>query len=84
MLKSVSRRPYPKVPHRGHDVVSIRVDGKHVDYACYHHAPHLVAWLEQGNESVGVSQWGVRTQKIGLRNREVVIEPHSCCFKDVG
>jgi hypothetical protein len=48
-----------RIPHKGQDCVSIRLDGKHVAYSCYHHAPGIIAELEDGSDDVNVSQWGI-------------------------
>jgi hypothetical protein len=47
------------IPHKGIDCVSLRINGKHECYSCYHHAPMVIALLQNGDESISVDQWGV-------------------------
>lgn len=54
----MEKKPWT-IPHRRQDCVSIRLDGKHVAYACYAHAERVMAELADGNDDVPLERWGV-------------------------
>jgi len=69
------------IPHKGIDCVSLKINGEHQCYACYHHAPMVIAILQDGDESIAVDQWGVqkRTDFTGI-NRDYS-KGVVCCVK---
>jgi len=56
------------IPHKGIDCVSIRLNGKHVCYACYHHAPLVKAILQDGDDRIPVEQWGLQSNHGSYRD----------------
>ena len=65
-----------QIPHKGIDCVSIRLNGKHVCYSCYHHAPMVRAILQDGDDRVPVEQWGIHSNRKGHREFQHQVE---CC-----
>jgi hypothetical protein len=52
-----------RIPHKGIDCVSLQVNGKHHSYACYHHANLVESLIQDGDERVEVTRWGVDNRR---------------------
>ncbi len=46
-----------RIPHKGIDCLSIRVNGLHVRYSCYHHLEQVIADIRQGDEELYLDLW---------------------------
>ncbi len=51
------------IPHKGIDCVSMQVNGKHVAYTCYHHANLVESLIQDGDERVEVTRWGIDNRR---------------------
>lgn len=58
------------IPHKGIDCVSMQVNGKHVLYACYHHANLVESLIQDGDERVEVTRWGIDNRREYHRDYE--------------
>lgn len=78
-LLEAPKRSYV-IPHKGIDCVSLRVNGEHQLYACYHHAPMVIAMLQDGDERIAVDQWGVMKKVDGSGVQRDASKGVVCCI----
>lgn len=50
------------IPHKGIDCVALHVNGKRMNYVCYHHADMVEALLQDGDERIEVTRWSIKRE----------------------